>query len=81
MNQLLPKVGDVYETSLSELRILLCIHVRRLVHVDGHAFDFLVLDGDRPPSIRTWSQHSLSSDCTMETTMRNFKFSKIAEVD
>ena len=68
----LPKVGDVYETALPGVSLLLCVHVRRLTILEGLAFDFLVLDGERP-EIRTWANHEFS-DVTMESTMRRFQF-------
>ncbi len=71
-----PKVGDVYETNVDSLRVLLCIRVREVfVHDGWYVYDFLVLDGDHPP-IRTWSDY-FDSFATMEKTMRNFKFKKI----
>lgn len=71
----LPTVGDVYETALSDLRVLLCIRVKDNRFINAQMYEFLVLDGGHPP-IRSWS--TFASDYSMKTTMEKFKFVKIA---
>lgn len=72
----LPEIGDVYETSVQSIRVLLCIRKLKIMFYGGYTFDFLVLEGSHPP-IRTWSSDEYTS-YSMETAMTNFKFTKIA---
>lgn len=82
----MPCVGDVYETTIAGASVILCVRVRDIRFMDSLSYDFLVLDGDEP-TIRTWSSRNTYSfmrvsdsgyhDCSMEATMRGFKFKKI----
>jgi len=71
----LPEVGDVYETNVKDLRILLCVRRTLIPYMKIVRFDFLVLDGGHP-SIRSWTS-GFESQYSMEETMSNFKFVKI----
>jgi len=78
----LPHVGDVYQTSLHDARVLICLEIRELSWGFGTNYTFFVLDDGnnsehRGSSFRHWTSGSFTTS-DMREAMKSFSFEKIA---
>ncbi len=89
----LPRLHEVYETKLSDARVMICVEIHRTDYGDRYTF-FVLDDGPNPGSgsaFRTWVEGGYATSAfglgnfrgfgegfDMSAAYKNFSFTKIA---